>query len=101
MNIVVLLVAGLTVLSATSLAVVAHWGRLRAERSRHEVLDDLWHENSTIYRELLWLGQQNQSLQRRVRDLEFARYGSLEVDGDAAEDMPGLRLADPWSGATH
>jgi len=99
-NIVVLLVAGLTVLSATSLALLVHWGRLRPERSAREALDDLWHENSTIYRELLWLGQQNQSLQRRVRDLEFARYGSPELDGDVAEDLPRLRLADPWSGAT-
>jgi hypothetical protein len=99
-NIVVLLVAGLTVLAAAALALLVQWGWLRADRSTREAVDDLWHENSTIYRELLWLGQQNQSLQRRVRDLEFARYGSPEPDADAADDMPRLRVADPWSGVT-
>ncbi|GDY30855.1 hypothetical protein GTS_24880 [Gandjariella thermophila] len=93
-----IIVAMLALLAVAAVLVLVQWGWLRTDRSMRENLDDLWHENASIYRELLWLGQQNQGLQRRVYELEEAVHGSelpgLVEDGDLSSVPDG----DRWPG---
>jgi hypothetical protein len=100
-NVALIIAAASVVLAIVVPLLVADLGRRSADRSTRDAMDDLWQENASVYRELLWLGQQNEGLQRRVRELEESLPGDRFAERVDDVDLSRLSLVDPWpSGAS-